>query len=91
MPDAAADILERRVAELEERAERFSTLLDGDERLGYTGLRRDIAIARQDIEMLKTEREKQRNMLRGIGIGLGVTGVTGAGTLGTLIAQLVGG
>jgi len=61
--------------------DRVVMLLDGDEGLDIEGLRQ-----RMDrIEELADEVGAFKNLLRGIAIGLGVTGV---GSIGTLIAVL---
>jgi hypothetical protein len=67
--------------------DRLIMLVDGDEGLDIEGLRQ-----RMDrIEELADEVGAFKNLLRGIAIGLGVTGVGSIGTLIALLSKALGG
>lgn len=76
---------------LHDRVDRHSIVLFGDAQMNVVGLVADLSDVK---EMLQTIINKDRErivLMRGIVVGLGLTTLTGAGTLITLLVQIFSG
>ncbi len=84
MPEPNAQEEIQQLAALRRDVDRILILVDGDDSLGIVGLRQ-----RMDaMEDLAEEIKGFRSTLRGISIGLGITGVSSVGALAAIIAKL---
>ena len=70
---------------------RYRQILFGDPETESPGVLRRIGILEKLVESAADERQAQKTMIKGILVGLGLTSVTGIGTLATLLAQLLRG
>lgn len=75
------------IAQLRQSVERLIVLIDGDERMDVNGLRERL----EKVESRTVEIINQRNMLKWILIGMGLTGLTNAGALITVLIKVLGG
>ena len=71
-----------------EAVSRLLLLVDGDPSRDVSGLRQRIVKLEGAVESLQEDKKGQQNTLRGIAIGLGLTGITGAGTFITMLMQV---
>jgi hypothetical protein len=70
---------------------RLTTIIDGDPDSDLLGLRQRVKSVEMAINVLQEDKKQTTSMLKGMMIGLGLTGVTGAGTFITMLMQLLGG
>lgn len=73
-----------------ENIKRILRLIDGDADLKAKGMWQMIQELHSSVTEMQEERKQQKTLMRGIVIGLGLTGITGIGTLVTLLAQVMG-
>jgi hypothetical protein len=66
---------------------RLQALIDGDERYGIAGLREEI----EELKTLTREMAQERQRIKWIMIGVGLTGVTNLGTIIAIISRILGG
>ena len=70
---------------------RYRQILFGDVETESPGVLRRITVLEKLMEASADERQAQKTMIKGILVGLGLTSITGIGTLATLLAQLLRG
>ena len=70
---------------------RYRQILFGDPETESPGVLKRITILEKLVESAADERQAQKTMIKGILVGLGLTSITGIGTLATLLAQLLRG
>jgi len=75
---------------LESRISRMEIIILGDPTLGIEGLLPRIGRMEDSLSQLLQQRQEQRNLLRGIAIGLAVTSVSGVGTLLSILSKVFG-
>jgi hypothetical protein len=76
---------------LQDRVDRQSIVLFGDKEMNVAGLVIDHSEVKEMLQdMIKKDRERIV-LMRGIVVGLGLTTLTGAGTLVTLLVQIFSG
>lgn len=59
----------------------LKAIIRGNTGLGLRGLMARIDNAEKMLDTIETERQRQETLIKGIGIGLGLTSLTGVGTL----------
>lgn len=82
-------LLKEDVENLSKDVRRLVLLLIGDDELEVAGVVERLKETEQELETIKDEREAQANRLRGVAIGLGITGVSGVGTFITVLTQIM--
>lgn len=75
------------IKRLESTTARLNSIVAGDDAIGLDGVMVRLRAAEDKIETIDRLRQQQAVLMRGIGIGLSLTTVTGIGTLITVIAQ----
>lgn len=74
-----------------ERIDLLEQIVLGDAELHLDGLHKRVEIVEKLLKELISERKSERDRLRGISIGLGLTGLTGASTLIAVLSQWANG
>jgi len=82
---------EKFTPELRESLQRIIMIVDGDVAADVPGLRQRVKLLEIAVGSFQEDKKQTAATLRGIAIGLGLTGVTGAGTLVTMLIQVFGG
>jgi hypothetical protein len=70
---------------------RLTMIIDGDPDSDLLGLRQRVKLVEMAINVLQEDKKQTTATLKGMMIGLGLTGATGVGTFITLLMQLLGG
>lgn len=83
--------LENELRDLKQRQAIHARVLFGDSETDTPGVLKRISTLEKLVESSADERQAQKTMVKGILVGLGLTSVTGIGTLAALIAQLLKG
>ncbi len=76
---------------LNHEVRRVCDLLDGNESRGVPGLRDQLVDTLDVLKELRDERREAKAQMRGIVIGLGVTGITSVSTLIAILQVIFGG
>jgi hypothetical protein len=74
-----------------EAIDRLKTIIDGDPNSDVLGLRPRVKALETAVNILNEDKKQTASMLKGMALGLGLTGATGVGTFVTLLMQLLGG
>ncbi len=78
------------LSQLGERVDSLETSMYGSARLQLPGVLTQLQKLTSSLDDLVKERQTQSTLIKGIAIGLGLTSVTGIGTLITVLTQVVG-
>mgnify|MGYP001609400666 CR=1 FL=1 len=71
--------------------QQLSKCVNGDPGSDTIGLRQRVKVLEMAVDILQEDKKQTASTLKGIAIGLGLTGLTGAGTFVTMLIQLLGG
>lgn len=89
--------LTSRLDELTKKYDVLSSIVTGNPELGLTGtakrlssLEKEQESLKKQIDALAKEREEQKAMLKGIIVGLGLTGIGSIGSLVAILSQITG-
>lgn len=80
--------LEADVKELKVEQSFHARVLFGDQRAETPGALKRIGTLETLVENMEEERKTQKNLIRGIALGLGLTGIGSVGTFITVLTQI---
>lgn len=89
LTDVVKSILADEFEALKAEIDRIGTVLDGNEAIDVVGLRVRVRKVEGLVSGIVNERQTQKTYIKGLGAGLALLGVTSAGTLFTVLSQLV--
>ena len=87
--DAADAIAHEVNTEIKQVLEDLTSLVYGNEKFRLKGLNVRVEKLEDEVEKIIDDRRSERDKLRGIQIGLGITTVTGIGTLLAVVAEIL--
>jgi chromosome segregation ATPase len=87
--DAADAIAHEVNTEIKQVLEDLTSLVYGNEKFRLKGLNVRVEKLEDEVEKIIDDRRSERDKLRGIQIGLGITTVTGIGTLLAVVAEFL--
>lgn len=82
------DSVHAEILDVKKEMQLVTSIVRGNELTGLRGLTTRVEYLEEKVKFLLNERERQRWTLRGIALGLGITGLSGVGNLVALLKLL---
>jgi hypothetical protein len=83
-------IASEKIGAIQNAVKELQLMVYGESRYGLAGLASQIKTMTDRLETMQDEREALRNQIKGMSLVVKLVGLTGAGTLISVIAQLLG-